>query len=39
MWYGNGQKMEEGIMKNGREYGKWMYYKQDGKIDKELVHD
>ena len=39
MWYANGKKKEEGTMKDGREVGEWIYYKEDGSIDKVLDHD
>ena len=39
MWYGNGQKKEEGIIYKVKEVGQWTYYKDDGSVDKILEHN
>jgi antitoxin component YwqK of YwqJK toxin-antitoxin module len=39
MWYGNGMKKEEGVMKDGREVGRWLYYKENGQIAEVLEHE
>jgi|TARA_B100000959_G_scaffold265831_1_gene307711 antitoxin component YwqK of YwqJK toxin-antitoxin module len=33
-WYDNGQKKAEGTYNNGKQVGKWTYYKEDGTIDR-----
>ena len=39
MWYSNGAKKEEGLMSDGKEVGRWIYYTDDGNVDKILEHD
>ena len=39
MWYSNGVKKEEGAMSDGKEVGRWIYYTDDGNVDKVLDHD
>ena len=39
MWFSNGAKKEEGIMSDGEEVGRWIYYIDDGNVDKVLDHD
>ena len=39
MWYSNGLKKEEGAMRDGKEVGRWIYYTDDGNVDKVLDHD
>ena len=39
MWYSNGLKKEEGAMSDGKEVGRWIYYTDNGNVNKELDHD
>ena len=39
MWYSNGVKKEEGMMIDGKEFGRWIYYADDGNVEKVLDHD
>ena len=39
MWYLNGARKEEGLMSDGEEVGRWIYYTDDGNVDKILEHD
>lgn len=39
MWFSNGVKKEEGVMSNGKEVGRWTYYKDDGNVEKVLDHN
>ena len=39
MWFSNGAKKEEGLMSDGKEVGRWIYYTDDGNVDKVLEHD
>tara|TARA_Y100001935_G_scaffold203086_1_gene171684 strand:- start:158 stop:838 length:681 start_codon:yes stop_codon:yes gene_type:complete len=39
MWYSNGVKKEEGVLIDGKEVGRWIYYTDNGNVDKELDHD
>ena len=34
LYYNNGQKKKEGIIKDGRKIGKWSYWKKDGTVKK-----
>ena len=35
-WYINGNKMREGILKDGSQSGRWVYYNDDGDL-KEYI--
>ena len=35
-WYLNGNKMREGILKDGSQLGRWVYYNEDGTL-KEFI--
>ena len=39
MWYSNGIKKEEGMMSDGKEVGRWIYYTDNGNTDKVLDFD
>ena len=38
MWYSNGLK-KRGMMNDGKEVGRWIYYTDNGNVNKELDHD
>ena len=39
MWYGNGIKKEEGLMRDGKEISKWFFFKENGDLDRMIDHD
>ena len=38
-YYDFGALKEEGVMSDGREVGRWIYYTDDGNVDKVIDHD
>ena len=39
IWYSNGAKKEEGLMSDGKEVGRWIYYTAYGNVFNILYHD
>ena len=39
MLYSNNVKKEKGLMSDSWEVGRWIYYTDDGNVDKIIDHD
>ena len=38
-YYDNGALKEEDVMSDGKEVGRWIYYTDNGNVNKKLDHD